>query len=64
MRHTEFWVRMNHHLGEAYALSYAQDQVLPTLGGRTVQEALDSGDDVKLVWRAVVDALRLPATER
>ena len=64
MRHTEFWFRMNYHLGEAYAASYARDQVLPTLGGQTVEQALAAGDDVKMVWRAVVEALQLPATER
>ena len=55
---------MNRHLGEAYAVSYANDQVLPQLGGRTVREALASGEDVKGVWRAVVEALELPASER
>ncbi|MEO8328926.1 MAG: DUF3046 domain-containing protein, partial [Candidatus Nanopelagicales bacterium] len=39
MRHTEFWQRMNHHLGEAYAASYARDQVLPQLNGQTVDQA-------------------------
>ncbi|HVQ19234.1 MAG TPA: DUF3046 domain-containing protein, partial [Actinomycetes bacterium] len=50
--------------GEAYAVSYARDQVLAQLGGRTVDQALAAGDDVKLVWRAVVEALELPASER
>ncbi|HVQ87433.1 MAG TPA: DUF3046 domain-containing protein [Actinomycetes bacterium] len=64
MRHTEFWARMNHHLGEAYAASYAHDQVLAQLDGRTVEQALLAGDDVKQIWRAVVVALELPVTER
>jgi hypothetical protein len=64
VRLTEFWNRMNDHLGEAYAASYARDQVLPQLGGRTVSEALASGEEVKGVWRAVVEALELPASER
>ena len=64
MRLTEFWNRMNRHLGDGYAVSYAHDQVLPQLGGRTVSQALASGDDVKQIWRAVVEALELPATER
>jgi hypothetical protein len=38
--------------------------VLAGLGSRTVHEALDAGEDPKLVWRAVCDALRLPASER
>ena len=43
-------------LGTAYADSYARDQVLATLGGRTVQQALKDGDDAKTVWRAVLAA--------
>jgi hypothetical protein len=64
VRLTEFWRRMENHLGPAYADSWARDQVLGDLGGRTVHEALDAGEDPKLVWRAVCDALRLPASER
>lgn len=55
---------MEHHLGPAYADSWARDQVLAGLGARTVHQALDAGEDPKLVWRAVCDALRLPASER
>jgi hypothetical protein len=64
VRLTDFWQRMEQHLGPAYAASWARDQVLGTLGGRTVQDALDSGEDPKIVWRAVCDALELPARER
>jgi hypothetical protein len=64
VRLTEFWQRMEHHLGAAYAVSWARDQVLGSLGGRTAQEALDAGEDPKTVWRAVCDALGLPARER
>jgi Protein of unknown function (DUF3046) len=55
---------MEHHLGPAYADSWARDQVIAGLSGRTVHQALAAGEDPKLVWRAVCDALRLPATER
>lgn len=43
-------------LGSVYADSYARDQVLSTLGGRTVHQALTDGDDAKSVWRSVVAA--------
>ena len=56
MRHTEFWARMEKLFGEAYADSYARDQVLATLGGRSVHQALKDGDDTKDVWRAVLAA--------
>ena len=55
---------MERRFGAAYAESYAADQVLSQLGGRTVREALAEGDDVKQVWRAVCDATQAPAAER
>lgn len=64
MRATDFWERMEHHLGSTYADSWARDYVLDDLGGRTVYQALDAGLDTREIWRAVADALRLPATER
>jgi hypothetical protein len=64
VRLTEFWKRMDARFGPAYARSYAADQVLSTLGGRTVERALADGDDAKLVWRAVCDATNAPASER
>lgn len=64
MRLTEFWSRMEAKFGAAYAGSYAADQVLQPLGGRTVREALAAGEEVKTVWRAVVEATGSPASER
>jgi hypothetical protein len=64
MRLTDFWGRMERRFGRAYAASYAADQVLSSLGGRTVQQALDDGDDVKAVWRAVCDATTVQASDR
>ena len=64
MRHTEFWSRMEQALGPAYAAAWASQYVMADLGGRTAQEALDSGEDPKDVWRAVWRALDLPASER
>lgn len=64
MRHTEFWARMEHALGPAYARSWASMFVMAELGGRTAQEALDAGVPTKEVWRAVWAALELPAKDR
>lgn len=61
---TEFWQRMDKHLGPSYARSWAADQVLAGLDGRTVEQALEQGEDAKTVWRAVHAALRLPVSER
>ncbi len=63
MRLTEFWFRMDRRFGPVYAGSYAADQVLSTLAGRTVAQALEDGDDVKLIWRAVCDAVGAAGSE-
>ncbi len=64
MRHSEFWERMEHHLGPTYARVWADTQVMSDLDGRTAQDALDSGVTPKQVWRAVHARLELPASER
>jgi hypothetical protein len=64
VRLTEFWRRMDQHLGATYARTWARDHVLADLGERTVMQALDAGWDVKDVWRAVWRALELPPSER
>jgi hypothetical protein len=64
MRLTEFWRRMDHHLGATYARTWARDYVLAELGERTVLQALDAGMPAKEIWRAVWASLRLPASER
>lgn len=63
MRHSEFWQRLEEAFGPGYAASVAQDHVLPQLGGRTIAEALDAGENTRAVWRAVVAAYpdRVPA---
>jgi len=64
MRHTEFWARMEQVLGAAYSRVWARQHVLSALGGRTVDQALQSGEPPKVVWRAVADALSLPESQR
>lgn len=61
---TEFWARMERHLGAAYADSFSRDYVIEALGGRTVQQALAAGYDTVVVWRAVCEALQLPDRDR
>lgn len=55
---------MDRHLGPAYARTWAREQVLGELAGRTVEEALAAGWDPKQVWRAVWAHLELPPVER
>jgi Protein of unknown function (DUF3046) len=64
VRHTEFWARMEQALGSAYARTWSREHVIAGLGERSVQQALDDGEDPKTVWREVWKALRLPARDR
>jgi hypothetical protein len=64
VRHTEFWARMEAHLGAGYYRVWARQFVIADLDRRTAQEALDAGVPPKQVWRAVWEALDLPASER
>ena len=64
MRHTEFWARLHAALGESYAPVWSSQQVMSSLGGRTVDQALADGLSPKQVWRAVVERLELPESER
>lgn len=61
---TEFWARMEEHLGSAYVDSFSRDYVIAALGGRTVHQAFEAGYDTKVIWRAVCDVLELPDRER
>jgi hypothetical protein len=64
MRLTDFWERMNEHFGATYAASFARDVVIRELGGRTVEQALAEGEDVKIVWRGVCAVVDVPAALR
>lgn len=55
---------MDARFGAGYSRSIASDQVLPQLGGRTVDQALGTGTDAKTVWRAVCEAFDVPARLR
>ncbi|MGA4668255.1 DUF3046 domain-containing protein [Propionibacteriaceae bacterium Y1923] len=64
MREAELWQRLAQHLGDGYARTWAEQYSLDTLGGRTVVESLAAGLPNKTIWRAVWQALELPATDR
>ncbi|HEY1133743.1 MAG TPA: DUF3046 domain-containing protein [Nocardioides sp.] len=64
MRHTEFWSRLETAVGPTQARSWARMLVMPALGNRTASEALDAGEDPKVVWAAVHRELELPESER
>ncbi|HLU29019.1 MAG TPA: DUF3046 domain-containing protein [Glycomyces sp.] len=53
MKLSDFWERMDETFGAGYARSVAADHAIGMLGGRTVDQALASGEDAKTVWIAV-----------
>ena len=64
MKETELWERMQAHLGRATTGSGRPQFSLADLGGRTVIQAIADGLPSKIIWRAVWEALELPARER
>ena len=59
MRLTELWHRLESALGTTYAHSWAADFVISSLGGKTVNQAIEAGHDYKEIWRAVHQTLGL-----
>ena len=55
---------MQRQFGPVRAASVAHDHVFAALGGRSVDEALDAGEDPKLVWFAVCDTFEVPGDLR
>ena len=64
MRHSEFWDRMFHHLGDDYSEFGGTPQPSASLAGRTAPQALEDGVAPLAVWRAVHAELELPHRDR
>jgi DUF3046 family protein len=64
MRITAFRKRMADEFGEVRADMLARDHVFSSLGGRTVDQALDAGLSTKEIWRAVCDGFEVPPERR
>jgi hypothetical protein len=63
MRLTDFWERMRDAFGP-HADSLVELHVFSELGGRTPQQALEAGEPALKVWRAVCEAMEVPASRR
>jgi hypothetical protein len=64
MRITVFRHLMAQEFGEIRADMLARDHVFSSLGGRTVDQALEAGLPPKEIWRAVCEAFEVPAERR
>lgn len=64
MRHSQFWEFMSDEFGQNYARSLALDLNLGALNGRTPQQALDDGDDPRVIWEAICVVQNVPEERR
>ena len=64
MRITVFRKLMAREFGDVRADMLAHDHVFSSLGGRTVDQALDAGVEPKKIWLAVCDAFEVPPERR
>ncbi|MGH3435312.1 MAG: DUF3046 domain-containing protein [Sciscionella sp.] len=64
MRLTALRRQMAEEFGTVRAETLAAAHVFAQLEGRTVDEALDAGVPPKAIWRAVCEALEVPAERR
>jgi hypothetical protein len=55
---------MEGEFGAMRAGSLARDHVFAELGGRTVEQALEAGIDLRRVWRVVCETYDIPAERR
>jgi len=63
MRYSEFWELVDDVLGPL-GRTLVRDQVVGALDDRTAEQALAAGEDPAVVWRALCDALEVPAALR
>lgn len=61
---TVFRGKMAAEFGTARAEMLADSHVFAELGGRTVDQAIESGYDAKQVWRIVCDNFAIPPERR
>lgn len=64
MRYREFWQLVDEVLGSAHGRALVRELVLPRLGDRTPEQALDAGVEPRDVWHALCDELDIPDPQR
>ncbi|USR80006.1 DUF3046 domain-containing protein [Arcanobacterium pinnipediorum] len=60
MKHTEFWQCVERAFPDGLGHGLVQDLVLPELGSRTAQQALEDHIDPQIVWSALRKTMDLP----
>lgn len=64
MRQSQFRELMEGEFGPVRAASLARDHVFAELDGQTVEQAVESGVELRRIWRAVCEAYEVPQARR
>jgi hypothetical protein len=64
VRYSEFQDLVVDVFGPQVGQALVRDQVLGGLGDRTAVAALDDGEEPRVVWRALCDAMGVPEAQR
>ena len=64
VREREFWELVDEVFGRAYGRSLACDQRMDRLGGRNAVEALEAGEEPRVVWNVLCDQMGVSDGER
>lgn len=64
MRLSHFRELMEGEFGPMRASSLSRDHVFAQLDGQTVEQAIESGTDLRRVWRAVCETYEVPRARR
>ncbi|KAA8820368.1 DUF3046 domain-containing protein [Bifidobacterium rousetti] len=64
MREREFWQLLEEVFGRSYGRALSRDQELTALDNMTVVEALESGEEPRVVWNVLCDQMGIPDSAR
>ncbi|TPF92639.1 DUF3046 domain-containing protein [Bifidobacterium sp. UTBIF-78] len=64
MHEREFWELVEEVFGRTYGRSLARDQRMPKLANMTAVEALDGGEEPRVVWNVLCDQMEVPDSRR
>jgi hypothetical protein len=60
VRMSEFWTLVDDEFGRAQGRALVRDHVVGALGHRTAEQALETGEEPREVWLALVADLEVP----
>lgn len=64
VRYREFWQLVDEVFGSAHGRALVREMVVPGLGMRTAQQAMDDEVEPRDVWHALCDELDVPDARR